>query len=74
MHVKEAHREILFVKETNDHIAVWEGAKLSKSQATASSGVQTVYWLKEFDSIFPTLMAGGKTYFILTIMTTTAKR
>jgi Xaa-Pro aminopeptidase len=54
---KSEHREILFVKETNDHIAVWEGAKLSKSQATAVSGVQTVYWLKEFDSIFSALMA-----------------
>ena len=53
---KGAHREILFVKETNDHIAVWEGAKLSKAQATASTGIQTVYWLNEFDSIFPTLM------------------
>ncbi|MDB9874152.1 aminopeptidase P family protein [Flavobacteriaceae bacterium] len=60
---KEAHREILFVKETNDHIAVWEGAKLSKSQATASSGVQTVYWLKEFDSIFPTLMAEASSFY-----------
>ena len=60
---KEAHREILFVKETNDHIAMWEGAKLSKSQATASSGVQTVYWLKEFDSIFPTLMAEASRFY-----------
>jgi Xaa-Pro aminopeptidase len=60
---KEAHREILFVKETNDHIAVWEGAKLSKSQATAASGVQTVYWLKEFDSIFPTLMAEASSFY-----------
>jgi Xaa-Pro aminopeptidase len=52
-----AHREILFVKETNDHIAIWEGSKLSKSQATDTSGIQSVYWLKEFDSIFPKLMA-----------------
>ena len=31
---EEKHREILFVKETNDHIAVWEGAKLTKKQTT----------------------------------------
>ena len=37
------HREILFVTETNDHIAVWEGAKLTKQQATEASGIQTVY-------------------------------
>ena len=53
---KEAHREVLFVKETNDHIAIWEGAKLSKLQATASSGIKTVYWLEEFQYIFSRLM------------------
>jgi len=52
----ESQREILFVKETNDHIAIWEGAKLSKSQAIASSGIKTVYWLEEFESIFSKLM------------------
>jgi len=39
------HREVLFVRETNDHIAVWEGAKLTKKQATETSGIKTVYWL-----------------------------
>jgi Xaa-Pro aminopeptidase len=53
---QEAHREVLFVKETNDHIAIWEGAKLSKLQATASSGIKSVYWLEEFQSIFSRLM------------------
>jgi len=53
---KDAYREILFIKETNDHIALWEGAKLSKSQATASSGIKTVYWLEEFESVFSKLM------------------
>ena len=53
---KDAYREILFIKETNDHIAIWEGAKLSKSQATASSGIKTVYWLEEFESVFSELM------------------
>ena len=28
--VDEAQREILFLKETNEKIAVWEGAKLTK--------------------------------------------
>lgn len=43
-------REILFVRETNDHIAVWEGAKLTKEQATAVSGIQRVEWTSSFDS------------------------
>ena len=50
------HKEILFLKETNEHIAIWEGSKLSKKQATEFSGVQTVYWLSDFDSIFDILM------------------
>ncbi|NNK83803.1 MAG: aminopeptidase P family protein, partial [Flavobacteriaceae bacterium] len=39
------HREVLFVRETNEHIAIWEGAKLDKKQATETSGIETVYWL-----------------------------
>ena len=42
----KAHREILFLKETNDHIAIWEGAKLNKNQATQTSGIQSIYWLE----------------------------
>lgn len=46
------HREMLFVRETNDHIAVWEGEKLTKEKAFEVTGIKSVYWLKEFDKIF----------------------
>jgi Xaa-Pro aminopeptidase len=52
-----AHREVLFLKETNEHIAIWEGHKYTKEEATAASGVKTVYWLSQFNSIFTALMA-----------------
>ena len=52
----EKHREILFLKETSDLIAVWEGAKLTKEQATEVSGIKTVYWLDQFESVFNQLM------------------
>ena len=52
----EKHREILFLKETNEHIAVWEGAKLNKDQAFETSGIKTVYWLNQFESVLQTLM------------------
>ena len=42
---KEKHREILFLKETNAHIAVWEGEKLTKERAFEVSGIKTVIWL-----------------------------
>lgn len=50
------HREILFVRETNEHIAIWEGEKLSKEAAFAVSGIKTVYWLTEFNKVFHDLM------------------
>jgi Xaa-Pro aminopeptidase len=53
--VEEKHKEILFLRETNDHIAVWEGAKLNKRQATERSGIETVYWLDDFERIFQEL-------------------
>lgn len=51
------HREVLFLRETNEHIAVWEGEKLTKERAFEVSGIKTVYWLSQFDTIFKTLMA-----------------
>jgi len=50
------HKEILFLKETNEHIAVWEGAKLNKKQAFETSGIKTVYWLDQFDTILKQMM------------------
>ncbi len=52
----EAHKEVLFLKETNEHIAVWEGEKLTKESAFEVSGIKTVYWLNQFDSIFKQMM------------------
>ena len=45
------HREVLFLKETDDHIAVWEGPKLNKQQAYETSGIKTVYWLDEMEKV-----------------------
>lgn len=50
------HREVLFVRETNERLAIWEGHKLTKEQAAAVSGVKTVKWLSEFPTIFRTVM------------------
>jgi Xaa-Pro aminopeptidase len=50
------HKEVLFLKETSELIAIWEGAKLNKSQATAVSGIDHVYWISEFDKVFKSLV------------------
>lgn len=61
-----AHKEVLFLKETNDHIAVWEGAKLNKEQAFETSGVKTVYWLQQFPTIFKQMMAEAEGIYLNT--------
>lgn len=43
--------EFLFVKETNEIIAIWEGAKLSKESATKNSGIKNVYWLSDIEKL-----------------------
>ncbi len=57
---EQAEREILFVKETNEHIAVWEGHKLTKTEATQTSGIQTIYWISEFEVVFKRLLTEAK--------------
>ena len=46
------HREVLFVRQPNEQLAIWEGHKLTKEQATAVSGIRNVKWLTEFPTIF----------------------
>ena len=60
------HREVLFVKKTNDHIAVWEGTKLSQKEATNISGIQTVLWTDDFNSLFNQLTKEAKSIYFNT--------
>ena len=60
------HREILFLKETNDHIAIWEGEKLTKKRAFEVSGIKTVYWLQDLNKVMAELMAQSDTVHINT--------
>jgi Xaa-Pro aminopeptidase len=53
----ERMREILFVRETNDVIAVWEGHKLTKDEATETTGIKNVKWSTEFDQTLYTILA-----------------
>jgi len=53
---EEKFRQILFLKETNEKIALWEGHKYSKDEATAVSGIKSVYWNHEFNNIFKPLV------------------
>ena len=51
MRLYEHLKEILFLKETNEHIAIWEGEKLTKERAFEVSGIKSVIWLQDFQNI-----------------------
>ena len=51
----DSHKEVLFVKETNETIAIWEGAKLNQAEATKVSGIRTVMWSNNFDSFLKSI-------------------
>ena len=53
---EKKHQEVLFVRETNEEIAIWEGPKYSKEEAKAVSGIQTVFWTREFKKVFRSLV------------------
>jgi len=63
---KKENREILFLKETNEHIAVWEGEKLDKEKALETSGISTIYWLQDMDKVLFELMTQAETVYINT--------
>ncbi len=45
-------REIIFIRETNPKIQIWEGPKFSKKETVKLSGIKSVHWIENFDKIF----------------------
>lgn len=60
---KTGYKEVLFLKETSPHIAVWEGPKLDKNQAYETSGIETVFWLDEMEKIIDEVMQNCETIY-----------
>jgi Xaa-Pro aminopeptidase len=61
-----AHKEVLFLRETNETIAIWEGEKLTKAKAFETSGIKSVCWLNQFPTIFKQLMAEAQGIYLNT--------
>uniref|UniRef100_UPI003F6F4BAF aminopeptidase P N-terminal domain-containing protein n=1 Tax=Dyadobacter sp. TaxID=1914288 RepID=UPI003F6F4BAF len=51
-HPDPKFREVLFLRETNELIAVWEGEKLTKEQANEVTGIQSIFWTHQFETVF----------------------
>ena len=52
----DKQRELLFLRETNEELAIWEGHKLTKEEARKASGIQNIHWLQDFPRLFHRLM------------------
>ncbi|WP_316762723.1 aminopeptidase P family protein [Pedobacter aquatilis] len=50
------YRQVLFLRQTNDYIKVWEGYKYTKEQAKATSGIESIFWLEDFDNILHSIV------------------
>ncbi len=59
-------RELVFVRETNAHIAVWEGHKLTQKETTEVSGIETVLWTDTLEKIFLELAKSADNIYVNT--------
>ena len=59
-------REILFVKETSEHIAIWEGEKLTKEKARAVTGIERVEWSATFEGFLHRMMPQAEQVYLAT--------
>jgi Xaa-Pro aminopeptidase len=55
-HPDPKHREVLFLRETSEMIAIWEGYKYTKAHAREVSGIETIYWMDSFETILKQLV------------------
>ncbi len=62
----ERMREMVFLRETSELIAIWEGHKLTKVQATEVSGVRSVHWTTEFPRMLHRLMCEAQSVWLNT--------
>lgn len=56
----EKHREILFLREPNEHLKLWEGHKHGREEAQEISGVREIKWLSDFPVFFRMLMCDAE--------------
>ena len=62
----KVHTEVLFIRETNETLAIWEGEKLSKEQATKNSGITKVYWTHQFKQVLTGLIFEAENIYLNT--------
>ena len=61
---EDKQKEILFIKETNEQIATWEGRKYTKAEVQDISGIPTVHWTSELDTILRPLVVQSENIYL----------
>ena len=61
---EEHLKEVLFVKETSELIAIWEGHKLTKKEATEISGIKNIQWAENFEAILKTIIYSAESVYL----------
>lgn len=62
--ITDSFKEVLFIRETNDLIKVWEGEKFSIEEAKELSGIEDVRWDNQFESFFASLTKSITTVYV----------
>ncbi|RKR85665.1 Xaa-Pro aminopeptidase [Mucilaginibacter gracilis] len=50
------YKEVLFLRQTSEQIAVWEGHKYTIEEAQKASGITRIYWISEFTNILHSIV------------------
>jgi Xaa-Pro aminopeptidase len=61
---EDKQKEILFIKETNEQIATWEGRKYTKAEVQDISGIPTAHWISELDTILRPLVVQSENIYL----------
>jgi len=57
-------REVLFTIEPNETMETWTGHKYTKKEIEEISGIKTIKWLNDFDSVLHDLVLSSKNIYI----------
>ena len=60
------YKEVLFLRQTSEYIAVWEGHKYTMDEARKASGIETIFWIDEFWNIFQTIIYYAESIYLNT--------
>ncbi len=59
-----ANREMLFIRQPNEHLATWEGEKLTKERAMGISGIAKVRWVADLPAVLHALLCESSAVFL----------